>query len=129
MKKLIFVFAALFSSVAFADYYRVTVPNCDAEQMRAALDRAAAESGSVVTIVECESVNEEINTTTRYQRTWDAPRMNAYRPCPYQMKPVSAVVNREYFVRETIQEYKPVIKYVPSNTYVRVRPACNECGM
>ncbi len=133
MKKFMFVLVALFSNFAFADYYRVTVPNCDAEQMRAALDSAAGESGAVITIVECEDATEETTTTTvatqRYANTWDAPYAHGYRPCAYQPKPVSAVVRREYFVRETVQEYKPVIKYVPAGTYVRVRPACNECGM
>lgn len=131
MKKFVFIFVALCSNVAFADYYKVTVPNCDESQMRAALDRAAAERGSVVTVVECEDSEEETTTVTTsqtYTQTWgdayEAPRY----PCESQLKPMSAVVNREYFVRETVQQYRPVVKYVPAGTYVRVRPVCNHCG-
>ena len=97
--------------------------------MRAALDRAVAEHGSVVTIVECEDSEEETTTTTSqtYTQTWDEV-YEAPRPCESQLRPMSAVVNREYFVRETVQQYRPVVRYVPSGTYVRVRPVCNHCG-
>jgi len=46
--------------------------------------------------------------------------------------PYEAVVNREYFVRETVQQYKPVIHYEPAGTYTTMRavetPKCNKCG-
>ena len=46
--------------------------------------------------------------------------------------PYEQVVNREYFVRETVQKYKPVVVYVPSDTYTTMRavetPKCNKCG-
>lgn len=46
--------------------------------------------------------------------------------------PYEAVVNREYFVRETVQQYKPVVSYVPAGTYTTTRavsaPKCNKCG-
>lgn len=46
--------------------------------------------------------------------------------------PYERVVNREYFVRETVQTYKPVIHYEPAGTYTTMRaieqtPKCNEC--
>lgn len=47
-------------------------------------------------------------------------------------EPFTRVVNREYFVRETVQQYKPVVHYVPAGTYTTVReleaPKCNKCG-
>ena len=125
MKKLFIVFALLFSNFAFADAYVATVSNCDDAQMRAALDNAAAEHRAVITVIECDRSVDNSAMISSQARTWN--RANAYRPCHNHMKPVTAVVRREYFVRETVQEYKPVIKYVPTNTYVRVRPACNEC--
>ena len=46
--------------------------------------------------------------------------------------PYEAVVKREFFVRETIQQYKPVVSYVPAGTYTTMRavetPKCNKCG-
>ena len=47
-------------------------------------------------------------------------------------EPYARVVNREYFVRETVQTYKPVIHYVPADTYTTMRavetPKCNSCN-
>lgn len=47
-------------------------------------------------------------------------------------EPFERVVNREYFVRETVQQYKPVVSYVPAGSYTTVRavatPKCNKCG-
>ena len=46
--------------------------------------------------------------------------------------PFEKVVNRDYFVRETIQVYQPVVTYVPAETYTTMRavesPKCNKCG-
>lgn len=128
MKKIVLIFALLFSTSALADAYIETVSDCDDAQMRVALDNAAAEHRAVITVVECEETETEKTVTMapRYTRNWNNSYMNTYRPC--DAKPMSAVVNREYFVRETVQEYKPVVKYVPAGRYVRVRPACNECN-
>ena len=47
-------------------------------------------------------------------------------------EPFERVVNREYFVRETVQQYKPVVSYVPAGTYTTTRavaaPKCTKCG-
>ena len=47
-------------------------------------------------------------------------------------EPFERVVNREYFVRETVQQYKPVVHYVPAGTYTTMRavetPKCTKCG-
>ena len=46
--------------------------------------------------------------------------------------PFERVVNREYFVRETVQQYKPIVSYVPAGTYTTTRavngPKCSKCG-
>lgn len=47
-------------------------------------------------------------------------------------EPFEKVVDREYFVRETVQQYRPVVSYVPAGTYTTTRavsaPKCNKCG-
>ncbi len=121
MKKIVLMslFASLLSGVAVAsDYYKETINTCDEHAMRAALDKAAYENRSVITVIECD--NGVVKTTTQ-----PAPMAKpACNTCGCgEIK--EEVVNREYFVRETVQQYKPVVKYVPSGTYTRVKPACN----
>lgn len=126
MKKfvLLSLIASMISTVAMADMYRETVDDCDAAEMRAALDRATRENRAVITIVECE--NGVVRTTTRPEPA-RRPVTRAVREtcgcvdCGVQEE----VVKREYFVRETVQQYKPVVQYVPAGTYTRVKPACN----
>ena len=105
--------ASLVSGAAFAsDYYKETTTNCNEQAMRAALDRATYNKRAVITIVECD--NGVVKTTTQ-------PRCNTCG-CGETKE---EVVKREYFVRETVQQYKPVVTYVPAGTYTRVKPACN----
>ena len=117
MKKvnLMSVFAALASASAFAsDYYKETINTCDEHEMRAALDKAAYENRSVITIIECD--NGIVRTQTQ-------PKPSC--GCNTCGEPKEEVVKREYFVRETVQKYKPVVKYVPDGIYTRVKPTCN----
>ena len=115
--------AAVFSSIAVADVYRESVDDCDEAEMRAALDRATHNNRAVITIVECD--NGVVRTTVKSKTV-------EYEPVPcdncgcIDCAPREEVVNREYFVRETVQQYKPVVKYVPSGTYTRVKPACKQ---
>ena len=107
------------SAVASAsDYYKETTNNCDEHEMRAALDKATYEQRSVITIIECD--NGVVKTKTQ-------PVSKAKPACDTcgcgETK--EEVVKREYFVRETVQQYKPVVKYVPTGTYTRVKPTCN----
>lgn len=121
MKKmfLVSVFAVFASLSAFAsDYYKETVYNCDESAMRAALDRATYENRSVITVIECE--NGVVKTKTQPK-----PKCNSCNVCNTCGAPKEEVVKREYFVRETVQQYKPVVTYVPSGTYTRVKPTCN----
>ena len=132
MKKFVLfsLIASLFSTVAVADMYRESVNNCDEAEMRAALDRATRDNRAVITIVECD--NGIVRTTTQ-------PRPVVAQPAPVMARPVynapcgcvncgtqEEVVKREYFVRETVQQYKPVVQYVPAGTYTRVKPTCTQ---
>lgn len=107
----------MFSTVAMADVYRESVDTCDEAEMRAALDRATSDNRAVITIVECD--NGVVRTKTKSVAPVKANTCDL--GCPEKQ----AVVRREYFVRETVQTYKPVVKYVPSGTYTRVKPVCD----
>jgi hypothetical protein len=122
MKKMI-VFAfvlSLFSTVAVADIYHTSLNTCNEHEMRAALDRATMDKRAVITIVECD--NGVVRTVSKPEPKFAKPVVNT---CGCGCGEKQEVVKREYFVRETVQTYKPVVKYVPSGTYTRVKPACN----
>lgn len=121
MKKfvLLSLFAALFSFSANADVYRESINTCDAGEMRAALDRATQDKRAVITIVECD--NGVVRTTRK-----PAYNVKPVETCGCGCDKKEEVVKREYFVRETVQTYKPIVKYVPAGTYTRVKPACNK---
>lgn len=123
MKKfvLLSLVAALFSTVANADVYRESIDTCDEGEMRAALDRATQDKRAVITIVECDK--GIIRTTTKPAYTVKPVEVCDCDCCDCEKE---EVVKREYFVRETVQTYKPVVKYVPAGTYTRVRPACDK---
>jgi len=122
MKKigLMFLFMMIASASAFAsDYYKETINTCDEAEMRAALDRATYENRSVITVIECD----EGIVRTRTVKNDFKPRVATCDVCD---EPKEEVVKREYFVRETVQQYKPVVTYVPAGTYTRVKPTCNK---
>jgi len=123
MKKfvLLTLLAALFAGVANADVYRETIDTCDEAEMMAALNRASAANRAVITIVECD--NGVVRTTEKpVARPVVKPVYNA-TCCGCNKK--EEVVKREYFVRETVQQYEPVVQYIPTKTYTRVKPTCN----
>ena len=126
--------AALISNVAMADYYRTKVSNCDDDSMRAALDRATTENRAVITIVECEDENAVKTAVQTRAQTFDDSYVdsnntcntcNSCNTCGCCNPQVEAVVKRDYFVRETVQQYRPVVKYVPAGTYTRVKRVYN----
>ena len=122
MKKIILfsLVASLFSTVTMADMYYESINDCDAGEMRAALDRATADKRAVITIVECD--NGIVRTTIKPQKVAAKP---VCETCGcIDCRPQEEVIKREYFVRETVQQYKPVVQYVPAGTYTRVKPAC-----
>jgi len=120
MKKIVLLslIGAVFSNGAIADVYRETIDTCDAGEMRAALDRATQNNRAVITVVECD--NGVVRTTVKSQ-----PAPKPVETCGCGCNEKQEVVKREYFVRETVQTYKPVVTYVPSKTYTRVKPVCD----
>lgn len=122
MKKLVLLslFAAVCANVAVADVYRESVNTCDEHEMRAALDRATLDKRAVITIVECD--NGVVRTVSKPEPKLVKPVVDT---CGCGCGEKQEVVKREYFVRETVQTYKPVVKYVPAGTYTRIKPACN----
>lgn len=127
MKK-IFLFSVLSvfcASVALASdmlpaggYYETSTQNCDMTAMHDVLDNATASRRAVITVVKC------------------APRVVAPAPvvefadaCIDCAAPVERVTSRRVYVEETIQQYRPVVHYVPAGTYTRTRRVCNECDM
>jgi len=123
MKKLglVFLMVALCGSAASAsdNYYKTTINTCDETEMRAALDKATSEKRAVITVVECD--NGIVRTRTMQNNV--KPDCGCGVVCG---EPKEDVIKREYFVRETIQKYKPVVKYVPAGTYTRVKPVCDK---
>lgn len=84
---------------------------------------------------EMKTVAEDYARVERVARPMPAkPACTKCNKCATKVcgTPYEAVVNREYFVRETVQQYKPVVSYVPAGSYTTMRavesPKCNKCG-
>lgn len=129
MKKsvLLSLVAASFAGTAFAsDYYQIRTTDCRMESMQRVLDQATAERRAVITVVQCDkSTANENDVVVRTVQSYDAPVVRG-DDCAACARPVERVVNRQYFVRETVQQYRPVIKYVPDGAYTRVRAVCGD---
>ena len=101
-------------AAANAEVVELRTENCDTAAMRAELNRAVARHHAVITKIVCEKpivVAEPVKA----------------EPCG---EPYARVVNREYFVRETVQKYEPVVRYEPDATYTTIRAVCDgtTCG-
>lgn len=117
--------AALNAGAAMASdgYYETSVSDCGHVHMMRELNRAAADTNAVVTVVKCNKASVQA------QRMAPVPAQRKhYAPCAECAQPIEQVVNREYFVRETVQTYQPVTVYVPGESYNRVRPVCGNVG-
>lgn len=110
-------------TTANADRFEIRTNNCDMNAMRAELNRAVAEHRAVITKVICEESNVEAETVMVSEPKVIAPV--AGTTCG---EPFERVVNREYFVRETVQQYKPVVHYEPAGSYTTTRAVCGEFG-
>ena len=104
-------------TAANAEYVELHTDNCDINSMRAELNRAVVRHHAVITKIVCDSVIE-----TPVEETVESVENTT---CG---EPFEKVVNREYFVRETVQQYRPVVSYVPDETYTTMRPVCGEFG-
>lgn len=97
-------------------YYETRSQNCDMAAMQETLDRATADRRAVITVVKC---------TPRVA----APAAEFDNACMDCGAPIERVVARRVYVEETVQQYRPVVHYVPAGTYTRTRHVCNECNM
>ena len=95
-----------------ADVVELHTNNCDINAMRAELNRAVAEHRAVITKIVCEEPVAEQESV-------------ADETCG---EPFERVINREYFVRETVQAYRPVVHYEPAETYTTFRAVCDDFG-
>jgi len=125
MKKILAlsIVGILASVAAHADYYETQTGNCDMNSMRAELNRAVADHRAVITKIVCEESNVETEPVMISEPVVIEPV--AGTACG---EPFERVVNREYFVRETVQQYKPVVHYEPAGSYTTMRAVCNEYG-
>jgi len=108
----------LASVAANADYYETQTGNCDMNAMRAELNRAVADHRAVITKIVCEETNVETEPVMIAEPVVE-------ESCG---EPFERVVNREYFVRETVQQYKPVVHYEPAGSYTTMRAVCGDFG-
>lgn len=106
------------SVAANAEYIELHTSNCDLNSMRAELNRAVADHRAVITKIVCDMpvVTEE---------PMNSEFMADEESCG---EPFERIVNREYFVRETVQQYKPVVHYEPAGTYTTTRAVCGDMG-
>ena len=110
------IFAAVSAN---AEYVELHTSNCDVNSMRAELNRAVASHHAVITKIVCdEEIAKPVAVSEPTPMIDDAP-------CG---EPFEEVVNREYFVRETVQQYKPVVHYEPAGTYTTMRTVCGDFG-
>lgn len=117
MKKIfaLSIIGILASVSANAEYVELHTTNCDLNSMRAELNRAVASHHAVITKIVCDApvVVEKPIVEAEVIKTDDTCGESFER-----------VVNREYFVRETVQQYKPVVHYEPAGTYTTMRAVC-----
>ena len=115
MKKIfaLSIFGILAATMANAEVVELHTNNCDLDSMRAELNRAVARHHAVITKIVCDETVEE--TVAEPVEIKEASSCG---------EPFEEVVNREYFVRETVQTYEPVISYEPAETYTTMRAVC-----
>ena len=107
---------------ANAEYVELHTNNCDVNSMRAELNRAVAGHHAVITKITCEdTIAEPVIISEPVVAT---PVVDG-GSCGESYE---EVVNREYFVRETVQQYKPVVHYEPAGTYTTMRSVCGDTG-
>lgn len=108
-------------------YYETESADCDMNAMRAELDRATAARRAVITVVRCAP------RAAARDAVWDASYGAEYDVfddvCTDCTATIERVIDRRVYVEETVQQYRPVLHYVPAGTYSRTRQICNECEM
>jgi len=108
-------------TAANAEYVELHTSNCDLNSMHSELNRAVANHHAVITKIVCD---KEIATPVVVSE----PVVEQFATEESCGEPFEEVVNREYFVRETVQQYKPVVHYEPAGTYTTMRAVCGDTG-
>lgn len=109
-------------------YYETRSANCDMTAMRRTLDRATADRRAVITVVKCDPRQDVARNDNGYAGNMEFAAFSG-NACTECAAPVERVVSRRTYVEETVQQYRPVVAYVPTGTYTRTRRVCNECDM
>lgn len=115
------IFAMLACVPAMADmhYYAETANNCNERDMMRQLDSATLRGRAVTTEIRCNAQAAPVQRVN-----YRAASVAVANPVCNSAAPVARVVGREYFVRETVAVYKPVVKYVQVGSYTNTRPVC-----
>lgn len=108
-------------------YYETESSDCDMNAMRAELDRATASRRAVITVVRCAP--RAADRDMARDASYDAEYVAFDDGCMDCAAPIERVIDRRVYVEETVQQYRPVLHYVPAGTYSRTRRICNECDM
>ena len=118
MKKILAlsIVGILASVSANAEYVELRTNNCDLNSMRAELNRAVTNHHAVITKIVCD---QNVETPVVEEQVAKDETCG---------QPYEEVVNREYFVRETVQQYRPVVQYEPAGTYTTMRAVCGDTG-
>lgn len=125
MKKMLFaaIVSVLVACGANAGgYYQINTDDCSRTAMRRALDNAVADNNSVITVVRCD---RHAHDGSAHNISAATVHNTSHNTCDQS---VARVVNRRYFVQETVQTYRPVTFYVPSGSYTRTREICGDFG-
>lgn len=108
-------------------YYETESTDCDMNAMRAELDRATAARRAVITVVRCAP--RAADRDMARDASYDAGYVAFDDGCMDCAAPIERVIDRRVYVEETVQQYRPVLHYVPAGTYSRTRQICNECDI
>lgn len=100
-------------------YYETTSYSCDRAAMQNMLDAATADRRAVITVVKCDPQSSSNNNANNMRIYADRNMVSDISGCIDCLGPVEKVIDRRVYVEETIQQYEPVIKYFPTDTYVR----------
>lgn len=103
-------------------YYETQSHNCDMAAMEAELDRATSDRRAVITVVKC-TPRAEVQSVYGNE----ANSLVAIDDCTECMPTIERIVDRRVYVEETVQQYRPVVRYEPAGRYTRMHRVCSEC--
>ncbi len=117
--------AAVASDMPAGGYYERETQNCDMAAMQRELNDATAARRAVITVVKCAPASvAQNNRYDEYAYGLSDGYADEYAAAA---APVERVVSRRYYVEETVQQYRPVVRYEPAGCYTRMRRVCSEC--